>query len=91
MVLALTLSQHIKMWIRGVNVVNIQQCYFGFNEHHALGVPLGRIYQLDNIWSEKTGFLRIQLLVFLYLSIWYSSNPTELTGSNDYSPLNAHC
>ena len=45
MVLTLTLSQHIKMWIRGVNVVNIQQCYFGFNEHHALGVPLGRIYQ----------------------------------------------
>jgi|GEM_PF-4454875 len=91
MVLALTLSQHIKMWVRFVNVVNMQQCSFGFNEHYVLGFPLGRIYQLDNIRSEKTGFLRIQLLISSVSQSGTNPTRTELTGSNDYPPLNAHC
>ena len=53
MVLALTLSQHIKMRIRDVNVVNMQQYYFGFNEHYIIVFPQAESWQLDKSGVNK--------------------------------------
>ncbi len=56
MVLAPTLSQHIKMWIRDVNVVNMQQCYFGFNEHYIIVFPQAECWQPTISGVTKIGF-----------------------------------
>jgi hypothetical protein len=37
------------MWIRNVNVVNMQQCYFGFNEHYIIIFPQAECWQPGNI------------------------------------------